>query len=251
MIENPPNLQCRNYPPATDSMIISLTDIRGTRRTRRTAAITTTARKSGCASPGRHGGDGRGKLALFGGRAADGAQGRFTTPSTTRAPVHPLALYRRGQRPHAGAVAALVLQGHPRRAAKRRGTAASICPPATRTARARRVDHPHDVRIWSGAAETSCRSWEAYLLLLLTGLANLRDRAAKTTVMAGAGYAARAARAGTGAAVCLPALRGGDSGRADGAQLHDERKPFPADVHHAESASRRWNTSTATASTAR
>ena len=27
MIENPPNLQCRNYPPATDSMIISLTDI--------------------------------------------------------------------------------------------------------------------------------------------------------------------------------------------------------------------------------
>ena len=27
MIENPPNLQCRNYPPATNSMIISLTDI--------------------------------------------------------------------------------------------------------------------------------------------------------------------------------------------------------------------------------
>ena len=27
MIENPPNLQCRNYPPAAASMIISLTDI--------------------------------------------------------------------------------------------------------------------------------------------------------------------------------------------------------------------------------
>ena len=27
MIENPPNLQCRNYPLATSSMVISLTDI--------------------------------------------------------------------------------------------------------------------------------------------------------------------------------------------------------------------------------
>ena len=158
MIENPPNLQCRNYPPAADSMIISLTDIRGTRRTRRTAAITTTALKSGCASPGRAWRRWAGKLALFGGRAADGAQGRLPRPAQRG---HPFTHWRYiavdsdrmlAQSPHwcSKAIrAALQTTWH----------GGVYLPPGDGTARAPRQSSTR-CSIWSGAAETSCRSWK-------------------------------------------------------------------------------------------
>lgn len=53
MIENPPNLQCRNYPPAADSMIISLTDIPWYPPYTPDGSHYHNCLEIGCASPGR------------------------------------------------------------------------------------------------------------------------------------------------------------------------------------------------------
>ena len=86
---------------------------------------------------------------------------------------------------HAGAVAALVLQKAPSAPrCKRRGAAASICPPGDEDG-TRAASIIHTMFDLERSGGNVLPELEAYLLLLLTGLANLRDRAAKTNVMAG------------------------------------------------------------------
>ena len=86
MIEDPPNLQCRNYPPATTSMIISLTDIPwyppytpDASHYHNCLEIGLCLSGEGMAEMG--GGDGRRKMAFFGRIPADGAEGRLSCPA--------------------------------------------------------------------------------------------------------------------------------------------------------------------------
>ena len=86
MIENPPNLQCRNYPLATSSMVISLTDIPWYPPYTPDGSHYHNCLEIGLCLSGEGTVEMSGvKLAVFGGNAADGAQRASTTRSITRA----------------------------------------------------------------------------------------------------------------------------------------------------------------------
>ena len=232
MIENPPNLQCRNYPPATDSMIISLTDIPwyppytpDGSHYHNCLEIGLCLAGEGMAEMG--GGSWRfsaGAL-LMAPKGVYHAQHNAGTPFTHWRYIAVDSDRMLAQSPHWCSKAI--------RAALQTTWHGGVYLPPGDEDGTRAASIIHTMFDLERSGGNVLPELEAYLLLLLTGLANLREPRGQDERDGGAGYAARAARAGTGAAVRLPALRGRDSGRADGAQLHDERKPFPADVHHA------------------
>lgn len=159
MIENPPNLQCRNYPPATDSMIISLTDIPwyppytpDGSHYHNCLEIGLCLAGEGMAEMG--GGSWRfsaGAL-LMAPKGVYHAQHNAGTPFTHWRYIAVDSDRMLAQSPHwcSKAIrAALQTTWH----------GGVYLPPATRTARAPRQSSTR-CSIWSGAAETSCRSWK-------------------------------------------------------------------------------------------
>ena len=133
------------------------------------------ALKSGCCLAGEGMAEmGGGSWRTFGGCAADGAQRAFTTPSTTRAPRSPTGAISPWT---ATACWRSRRTGAPRPSAprcKRHGTAASICPPGDEDG-ARAASIIHTMFDLERSGGNVLPELEAYLLLLLTGLANLQQ----------------------------------------------------------------------------
>lgn len=231
MIENPPNLQCRNYPPATNSMIISLTDIPwyppytpDGSHYHNCLEIGLCLAGEGMAEMG--GGSWRfsaGAL-LMAPKGVYHAQHNAGTPFTHWRYIAVDSDRMLAQSPHWCSKAI--------RAALQTTWHGGVYLPPGDEDGARAASIIHTMFDLERSGGNVLPELEAYLLLLLTGLANLRDRAAKTNVMAGLDTPLVPP-------ALEPALLYVSQHYAEEilveqmAQLHDERKPFPADVHHA------------------
>lgn len=184
MIENPPNLQCRNYPPATDSMIISLTDIPwyppytpDGSHYHNCLEIGLCLAGEGMAEMG--GGSWRfsaGAL-LMAPKGVYHAQHNAGTPFTHWRYIAVDSDRMLAQSPHWCSKAI--------RAALQTTWHGGVYLPPGDEDGARAASIIHTMFDLKRSGGNVLPELEAYLLLLLTGLANLRGRAAKTNVMAG------------------------------------------------------------------
>lgn len=184
MIENPPNLQCRNYPPAAASMIISLTDIPWY-----PPYTPDGSHYHNCLEIG---------LCLAGEGMAEmgGGSWRFSAGALLMAPKGVYHAQHNAGTPftHWRYIAVdsdRMLAQSPHWCAKAIRTALQTTwhggvylPPGDEDG-ARAASIIHTMFDLERSGGNVLPELEAYLLLLLTGLANLRSRAAKTNVMAG------------------------------------------------------------------
>lgn len=184
MIENPPNLQCRNYPPAAASMIISLTDIPWYPPYTPDGSHYHNCLEIGlCLS-------GEGTVEMGGGSWRFSAGALLMVPKGVYHAQHnagtPFTHWR-----YIAVDSDRMLAQSPHWCAKAIRTALQTTwhggvylPPGDEDG-ARAASIIHTMFDLERSGGNVLPELEAYLLLLLTGLANLRSRAAKTNVMAG------------------------------------------------------------------
>ena len=184
MIENPPNLQCRNYPPAAASMIISLTDIPWYPPYTPDGSHYHNCLEIGLCLAGE------GMVEMSGGSWRFSAGALLMAPKGVYHAQHnagtPFTHWR-----YIAVDSDRMLAQSPHWCAKAIRTALQTTwhggvylPPGDEDG-TRAASIIHTMFDLERSGGNVLPELEAYLLLLLTGLANMRSRAAKTNVMAG------------------------------------------------------------------